>query len=212
MGQYVDFYCGDENKELKKIVNPILIRRFAWIPQKDYDDFYSIAAMVVWDCEEKFDGKKVKTKKFKSFVSTCIHNKVKSYITHMNRDKRIAKDEDGNPLHNSSLDAPTEDGINLCERVSSDFKVENKIKDFSYTSLEDILEECSPQMREYLNITLSNLQRKILELIINDYSKEKIMKTLHIDSALYSDSIAAITSKRNTRNLRKALEEKKNVR
>ena len=67
-------------------------------------------------------------------------------------------------------------------------------------------------MREYLNIKLSKLQRKILELIINDFSKEKIMETLNIDSALYLDSIAAITSNKNTRKLRKVIGVKSNVR
>ena len=129
MGQYVDFYCENENKELKKIVNPILTRRFAWIPQKDYDDFYSIASMVIWDCEQKFDGKKIKTKKFKSFVSACIHNKIKTHITYMNRDKRMIKDEDGNPLHNSSLDAPIDDENNstLGDCLAADYDIEDDV-------------------------------------------------------------------------------------
>ena len=32
MGQYVDFYCDNENRELKKIVKPILERRFVLFP------------------------------------------------------------------------------------------------------------------------------------------------------------------------------------
>ena len=38
------------------------------------------------------------------------------------------------------------------------------------------------------------------------------MEILNIDSALYSDSIAAITSNKNTRKLRKAIGVKSNVR
>ena len=129
MGQYVDFYCGNENKELKKIVNPILIKNFAWIPQKDFDDFYSIASQVVWDCEQKFDSKKVRTKKFKSFVSTCIHNKIKTHITYMNRDKRMMKDEDGNPLYNVSLDTPIseEDNSTISDYLSAKCNIEDDI-------------------------------------------------------------------------------------
>ena len=78
MGRYVDFYCGNNNSELKKIVYPILMNKFGWIPQKDYDDFLSIGSQVVWNCEESFDLEKVKTKKFKSFLSNCIHNKIKT--------------------------------------------------------------------------------------------------------------------------------------
>lgn len=28
MGKYVDYYCGNNNKELKKLVNPILMNHF----------------------------------------------------------------------------------------------------------------------------------------------------------------------------------------
>lgn len=182
MGQYVDFYCGDENKELKKIVNPILIRRFAWIPQKDYDDFYSIASEVVWDCEEKFDG----TKKFKSFVSTCIHNKVKSYITHMNRDKRMAKDEDGNPLHNSSLDAhiSDEDSTTLGDYIDGDFCVEDEV-----IGDNDEMVECC------LN-ALPNIQRKIIELKMEDISVENIKQQLNLSNSEYENHIKTIKENR----------------
>ena len=67
MGQYVDFYCGNNNKELKKIVDPIIMIHFGWLAQKDYDDFYSIASQVVWDCEKRFNEEKIKNKNFKSF-------------------------------------------------------------------------------------------------------------------------------------------------
>ena len=98
------------------------------------------------------------------------------------------------------------------EKIASDFGIEDDIENFSYIYLDDLLDDCSKEMREYVNNILSGLQKKILELIINDYSKEKIMYKLQIDSATYSDSIAAITSNRNTRKLRKKLEEKGYVR
>ena len=142
------------------------------------------------------------------------HLRAKRNNLELDENGKIKKDENGNPIiiKNISIDSHTEDGVDLYDKVSSDFEVEHGIEDFSFTSLEDILEECSQEMREYLNIKLSKLQRKILELIINDFSKEKIMETLNIDSALYSDSIAAITSNKNTRKLRKVIGVKSNVR
>lgn len=186
MGQYVDFYCDNENKELKKIVNPILVRRFAWIPQKDYDDFYSIASMVVWDCEKKFNGEKVKTKKFKSFVSACIHNKIKTQITYMNRDKRIAKDEDGNPLQNSSLDAPigNEDNSTLGDYIVGESCVEEEVMGDSNERIERCLE------------SLSSIQRKIIELKMEGISVEEVKQQLNLNNSEYENHMKAIKENR----------------
>lgn len=189
MGQYVDFYCENENKELKKIVNPILIRRFPWIPQKDYDDFYSIASMVVWDCEQKFDGKKIKTKKFNSFVSACIHNKIKTHVTYMNRDKRMIKDNDGNPLHNTSLDAPIsyEDNSTFSDYLSNDCDVEN-----------DVIEKsCNDENVEEFLCSLSNIQRKIIELKMDDYMPDEIKQRLNISDGEYNSAMKSIQMNEN---------------
>ena len=182
MGQYVDFYCGNENKELKKIVNPILIKNFAWIPQKDFDDFYSIASQVVWDCEQKFDSKKVRTKKFKSFVSTCIHNKIKTHITYMNRDKRMMKDEDRNPLYNVSLDTPIseEDNSTISDYLSAKCNIEDDIIGDS----NDIVENC-------LNC-LPITQRKIIEFKMEGVPVEEIKEKLNLSNSEYENHMKAI--------------------
>ena len=194
MGQYVDFYCGNENKELKKIVNPILMKNFAWIPQKDYDDFYSIASMVVWDCEKKFDSKKVKTKKFKSFISTCIHNKIKTHITYMNRSKRMMRDEDGNPLNNSSLDVPNEDGVDLCEKVASDFQLEDNLDS------EDVIGE---NTISYLK-ALSPRQKEIAKLIMRGYNdSDYIKRKLGLTDKQYINDMKHMTCSKNTNILTK---------
>lgn len=187
MGQYVDFYCADNNKELKKIVNPILFGKFGWISQKDYDDFYSIATQVVWDCEKKFISEKVKTKKFKSFLSTCIHNKIKTHLTYMNRDKRCMKDEEGNPIYDISIDAPTEDGIDLRERVASDFMVED----------ESTLDFQTDENVEIFLNSLGNTQRKILELKMNDYSVDDIKQKLDLSDTEYNTAMKSIQMNEN---------------
>lgn len=208
-------------RELQKLCNKE-IKNFGGISDMDHDDFYSRVGCDITIAKDNYDPSKGKS--FKDYVYGVIKLSVWKEMKHRNRGKRQItievkeKDSSGKIKKNKEyvknipIDAPAEDGIGLCEKVSSDVKVEDEIEEFSYTSLDDILEECSPEMREYSNVILSKLQRKVLELIINGYSREKIMERLHIDSALYLDSIAAITSNKNTRNLRKALEEKKNVR
>lgn len=189
MGQYVDFYCGNENKELKKIVNPILTVKFGWISQQEYDDFYSIASMVVWDCEKKFDNKKVKTKKFKSFLSGCIHNKIKTHVTYMNRNKRIMKDEKGNPIHNSSLDTPIgEDELDLKDMIASDFRMEDEADvDLSYR-------EC---VSNYLKI-LSPIQRNIADMIMEGFNSSQIKEKLNLTDKQYENHMKYLRCDKNT--------------
>lgn len=193
MGQYVDFYCADNNKELKKIVNPILFGKFGWISQKDYDDFYSIATQVVWDCEKKFISEKVKTKKFKSFLSTCIHNKIKTHLTYMNRDKRCMKDGEGNPIYDISIDAPTEDGIDLCEKIESNIRIEDDL---------DMYENCSENTMSYLSI-LSPTQKKIANLIMLGYEFTDIKERLDLTDKQFENHIKHMRCEKNSSLLKK---------
>ena len=50
MGNYVDYYF--ENNRLQKIVDHIIKKNYCWLPQKEHDDFYSIAGTTVWYCEK----------------------------------------------------------------------------------------------------------------------------------------------------------------
>lgn len=184
MGQYVDFYCNDNNRELKKLVNQFLINNFAWIPQKDYDDFYSIAAQVVWDCERKFDSEKVKTKKFRSYLSNCIHNKIKTQLTYMHRDKRVLKDDKGKPMYDTSIDLPDDNGIELGDKLSSDFQIEDKLE------LESTLGE---NTIAYLN-TLSPTQKKIAQLIMCGYESFVIKEKLQLTDKQYTNHVKHMTS------------------
>lgn len=191
MGYYVEFYCKNENRELKKMVDPILRRKFSWISQKDYDDFYSIASMVVWDCEKKFDLKKVKTKKFKSFVSSCVHNKIKTHVTHMNRKKRVVRDKDGNILHDIPIDTPinSESDITIGETLAHKTTTES-----AYFDNKD--EVYSEKMEKYLS-RLSDLQKEVLRLTSIGFMPNEILKELHINQKTYEDCYAAIHSYRN---------------
>lgn len=193
MGQYVDFYCRNQNKELKKIVDPILYSKFAWIPQQEYDDFYSIASMVVWDCEKKFDCKKVKTKKFKSFLSGCIHNKIKTHVTYMNRNKRMLKDDNGNPIRNVSFDAPIEGEIDIKEKIDSGFSVAEEL---------NLNEENTERVQLFLD-NFSGTTKKIISLIMEGKSIKDIRKILNLTEKEYRDYWSVITAYENKKLLYK---------
>ena len=61
-------------------------------------------------------------------------------------------------------------------------------------------EELSPQMEEYLN-GLSKVQRKILFLLSDGYTKDEIISMLKIDNFLYNDSMMAIKNEKNKRKI-----------
>ena len=86
-----------------------------------------------------------------------------------------------------SLDVKTEDGIDLAEKIAC---VENNNDE----------EELSPQMEEYLN-GLSKVQRKILFLLSDGYTKDEIISMLKIDNFLYNDSMMAIKNEKNKRKI-----------
>lgn len=191
MGEYVDFYCGNNNKELKRIVNPILIGRFGWVSQKDYDDFYSLAALVVWECEKKFNKEDQGSEEFKRYLSKCILNRIKSRITYMHRNRRVMKDNEGNPVYEISIDTPFEgsDGSTLGDMLVGDFDIEREVlggKEPQY----------STRMRTYLN-RLSSLQKRVLELITEGFLPDEIKTELHITGREYADCCEAIHSYRN---------------
>ena len=195
MGIYVDFYCGNNNSELKKIVFPILMNKFGWIPQKDYDDFLSIGSQVVWNCEENFDLEKVKTKKFKSFLSNCIHNKIKTQLTYMHRDKRVLKDNNGNPIYDTSIDLQIGDdeSMTLGDTIHSDFDMDSII--FGKY-------EYGENVEELLN-NLSEIPKKIVQLIMIGNSVDEIKQILNLSDREYRDNWKIINSYENRRLLYK---------
>lgn len=184
MGKYVDYYCKDNNKELKKIVEPILIKNFGWLPQKDYDDFFSIAAQVVWDCEKSFDESKVKTNKFESYLKNCILNKVKTHLTYMHRNKRVLKDKDGNPVYDVSLDFQIDEDekITIGDMISSDQDVESELNIGYEDKIEKFLE------------SLPETAKNIAFNIMNGLSPAEIKERMKLTDKQYQEQWKIITS------------------
>lgn len=190
MGRYVDFYCSDNNRELKKIIDPILTKEFGWIAQKDYDDFYSLAAFVVWDCEKRFENKQIEDRQFRSFLSSCLRKKVKSRLTYMNRKKRVFKDEDGNPVYEISMDALIGDGDRetLGSLIPDSYDLDMLIGDME--------EMYSDKMLRYLS-RLSVQQKQVLKLIVDGFFPDEIMQKLHMGKRQYAECRSAIHAYRN---------------
>lgn len=156
MGKWIDYYCADNNRRLIKLVDKIVLKNFGWLPQKEYDDFYSIAGQVVWNCEQNFDDSK--GAKFETHLTNCLQRKFKSRITYMNRKKRHS-------------------GI-------PELSIEKLIDSEGDASGENILiakpeDELSPETQRYLD-SLTKTQRRVAELIMRGYDEKRIKEILAI--------------------------------
>lgn len=179
MKSWVDFYCNDNNKELKKLVNKILISNFGWVSPSEYDDFYSLAAQVVWNCEQRFSDDK--NTSFNTYLTSCLIRKIKTRITYMNRDKRKHKDVKGNLIADISYEELIDDGV---------------MPDALVIYEEDKTEEYSDKMVNYLK-RLSKLQKQVLFAMSEGYSNEEIKRGLNISSKELTDVCTALRSYRN---------------
>lgn len=179
MKSWVDFYCGNNNKELKKLVNKILISNFGWVASSEYDDFYSLAAQVIWSCEQNFSNDK--NTSFNTYLISCLIRKIKTRITYMNRDKRKQKDIEGNLIADISYDELINDGVTPDTLIIYE---------------DDDTEEYSEKMTRYLS-RLSSTQKRVLMLKADGYLPAEIKSIVKISDKQYSDCIAAITSYRN---------------
>jgi hypothetical protein len=156
MGQYSDFYCKDDNSQLRVIVDTIIRRNFNWLPQCEYDDFYSIAGQTVWYCEMRFDPDR--NDSFEKYLVDSLIRKFKSRVTYLNRRKRRGDQPD----------------ISLDAFVSNEEQLRNL--DFIAAKQD---EEIHPVTQRYLD-SLTKIQRRIAELIMLGYDIKSIKQILNL--------------------------------
>ena len=128
-------YCENDMKKLKPICH------FVWgkkgIPTCFHDDLYDDAMNVLSESVSTFNPNG--NASFKTYLTNNLYKSygqwyrdtfLRSKRNNLALDKNgnIKRDEKDNPIiiKNVSFDAPAEDGIDLCERVASDFSVEDE--------------------------------------------------------------------------------------
>ena len=192
----INEYCKDDLKKLKQIC--YLVWGQKGIPTCYYDDLYDDAMNVLSESVITFNPDE--NTQFKTYLISNIHKSYKDWFrdTHLrakrnnlelDKNGKIKKDEKGNPIivPNISFDAPAEDGIDLCEKISSDFNIENESNiDFE-----------SDDKVELFMSSLSNTQRKILELKMMNYSIDEIKQKLNISDVEYNASMKSIKMNEN---------------
>lgn len=200
MEQIINTYYANNAKKLHTVINQIFVKHYGGILGKDIEEFYGIGSDVIMDIvwNRRYDSSKGD---FDGYIYRAILFAIKDEYKRRYRDKRVFKvegiDDKGNkikiPIADVSLDAPIKEGENITigDTLQSDFTMDSAL-----FGIMGYKEEYSPEMKEYLG-KLSKIQVKVLELIADNYTPEEIKTTLHIDSKLYADCIAAIRAYKN---------------
>lgn len=178
--EFLDYYCENNMQRLKYISYQIF-SKFGGISEKDHDDFYSIANMVLWNDIQTFDESKGIS--FENILKFHLRNKFKTAMTKRNRKKRGGSEEKYGSQE-MSLDAPIIDsdgnGKSLLEIVSNDLKsdIDDQVAGLKY----------SDRVSKFLN-NLSRRNRKIAMYIMIGYDSKDIRRILNISEREYNQAI-----------------------
>lgn len=170
-------YCDNEMSKLKQFCYQ-KICNIGGISQMDYDDLYSIALEVLRDSAERYDGSQ--DCKFSTFLNNNLQNKFDTYVRNRNRVKRKC------PGKMEYFDAHTEDGVDLTEKICSDFCIEDNLSEefgFSY----------GDNVQQYLN-SLSKTQRFIAEKIMLGYQHSEIREMLGFSENKYKRALSGMNT------------------
>ena len=187
----INEHCEHDMKKLKQICYTVWGKK--GLPTCYHDDLYDDAINVLSESVMTFNqnGKA----SFKTYLTNNIRmsygqwyrdNFLRAKRNNLELDEKgnIKKDENENPIiiPNISFDAPVDDGVDLREKIASDFNIEDET---------DIDFESDDKVELFMN-SLSNIQRKIIKLKMVNYSIETIKQKLNISDAEYNAAIKSI--------------------
>lgn len=205
----IDEYCCDDMKKLKRLCNPIIVK-IGGISEKDHDDIYSLAQFLLYKSVKNYDKDNANGASFKTFFYNILSRRIyATYIRDKNRqcrsNTRIGKNGEVIFIPDVSLDAPTEETQDIKEKIASDYNVEDA-SEFDFMVDENV---------ENFMSSLSNIQRKILEMKMKEVPTDKIRSELGISAARYAKEMESIKLNEGllmfTKNRREFIEEDMNM-
>ncbi len=178
-------YCENDMKQLKRISQSIFMRFNEPLSNADYDEFYSIANMTLWQAYNSYNPDM--GIKFEGFLRNCLKRKFKTELTHRHRQKRILNQ------FAISLDAnENEEECSLLDIIPSDFDT------FEEAINRQEKEQFQDKVQEYISM-LSKLQVKILNFLMEGYKPIEIRQILNISAKEYADNLRIMRSYENVK-------------
>lgn len=178
-------YCENHMRLFKKISKSIFLRLGEPLTEADYDDFYSIANMTLWQVYNSYDISKGAN--FNTYLCNCLKKKFKTEIRDRHRGKRVI-----NQLA-TSLDATndSEEGCTISDFIPSDFDTFEEV-------VKNNNEQFQDKVQQYIS-KLSNQQINILNLLIDGYKPKDIRQILEISSTEYAENMKIMRSFENVK-------------
>ena len=179
-------YSENGMQRLKKISQSIFMKFNEPLAKADYDDFYSIANITLWQAYNSYNSDMGVS--FDGFLHTCLQKRFKTEITYRHRQKRIL-----NHLA-TSLDAVNEgeQESSLLELIPSDFDT------FEEAVRRQDIEQFQGKIRRYIS-KLSSQQINILNLLMDGYKPSEIQQLLKLSSKEYTDNLHTIRRYENVK-------------
>lgn len=201
----IDEYCCDGMKKLKKLCDPIIMK-IGGISEKDHDDIYSLAQFLLYKSVKNYDKDNANGASFKTFFYNILSRRIyATYIRDKNRqcrsNTRIGRNGEVIFIPDVSLDAPTEETQDIKEKIASDYNVEDE-SEFDFDADDNV---------ELFMSLLSNNQRAMLEMKMQDIPTDEIKKKLNMSDKKYISEMNAIKMNENltlfTKNRKEFIEE-----
>lgn len=186
--EILQLYCENDMRLLKKLSQSIFMRFSEPLTRADYDDFYSIANITLWQCCKAFDS--AMGVNFEGFLYSCLQKKFRTELTRRHRQKRALD------RLNISLDAVNSDDehYSLLDVLPSDFDT------FEEVIKQQDNEKFADRVQQYIS-RLSTQQVNILNLMIDGYKPIEIRKILQMDIKEYTDNMQIIRAFENVKYL-----------
>jgi len=169
MSRILYSYYTDNARKLRLMVDKIL-SKFGGLSDKDYGDFYSLANEVFTDILRGYDKEEGE---FDGFLYSCLSNRVKSEITKRNRNKRKGDRQ----AISIDMTVSDEDDLTLGDIIEDDFDMDSVLEE-KFGGYKD------EKVEKYLS-NLSEIQRKIVEMKMEDVSVSEIKKRLKLSDKQY---------------------------
>lgn len=179
-------YCENDMKKLKRMSRSIFMKFNEPLANADYDDFYSIANITLWQAYNSYNSDLGVN--FEGFLHTCLQKKFKTELTKRHRQKRVVNQ------FTVSLDAENadDDERNLLDCVPSDFDtVDEVLKRQGKDQFQD-------KVQQYIS-KLSRQQVNILNLLMDGYQANEIRHKLKISEKRYADELQIMRSYENVK-------------
>lgn len=179
-------YCKDDMRLLKRVSKSIFLRFNEPLTEADYDDFYSIANMTLWQASNSYSADMGIS--FDIFLRTCLKKKFKTEIRDRHREKRVINQ------FATSLDSVNEDEeeCSLLDYMESDFDT------FEEAVKQQNNEQFQSKVQEYFS-KLSNQQINILNLLIDGYKPNEIRQILELSLREFAENMKIIKSFENVK-------------